>query len=187
MFHYFKSHHSFIFKYNSKQSACNAEDLGAIPGLGKSAGGEHGNPLQYSCLENPHGQRILVGYSALGSQRIRHDWSNLALIIQVTLRDYHNLPSLLKSNFLDCSSNGLISLLYSPIFSLYKKKAFIQEYIVEMNWIWRLQVKSESATMHHFPNHWPFKLPCSSATAFIRIKSDPWVLDIWGYRYFLPL
>ena len=32
-------------------------------GLGRSPGGGHGNPLQYSCLENPHGQRSLVGYS----------------------------------------------------------------------------------------------------------------------------
>ena len=35
-----------------KEYACNAGDLGAIPGLGKSSGEEHGNPLQYSCLEN---------------------------------------------------------------------------------------------------------------------------------------
>ena len=31
--------------------------------LGRSLGRGHGNPLQYSCLENPHGQRSLVGYS----------------------------------------------------------------------------------------------------------------------------
>ena len=37
-------------------------DLGSIPGLGISPGGGHGNPLQCSCLENPHGQRSLVGY-----------------------------------------------------------------------------------------------------------------------------
>ena len=37
----------------SKESACNAGDLGSIPGLGRSPGGGHGNPLQYSCLENP--------------------------------------------------------------------------------------------------------------------------------------
>ena len=49
-----------------KESACNAGDLGSIPGLGKSHGGGHGNPLQYSCLENPHGQRSLVGYSPWG-------------------------------------------------------------------------------------------------------------------------
>ena len=35
-----------------KESTCNAVDLGLIPGLGKSPGGGHGNPLQYSCLEN---------------------------------------------------------------------------------------------------------------------------------------
>ena len=40
---------------NSKESACNVGDLGLIPGLGRSPGGEHGSPLQYSCLENPQG------------------------------------------------------------------------------------------------------------------------------------
>ena len=46
-----------------KESACNAGDPGSIPGLGRSPGGGHGNPLQYSFLENPHGQRSLAGYS----------------------------------------------------------------------------------------------------------------------------
>ena len=46
-----------------KESACNAGDLDSIPGLGRLLGGGHGNPLQYSCLENPHGQRSLAGYS----------------------------------------------------------------------------------------------------------------------------
>ena len=36
-----------------KVSACNAGDLGLIPGLGRSHGEGNGNPLQYSCLENP--------------------------------------------------------------------------------------------------------------------------------------
>ena len=36
-----------------KASACNAGDLSSIPGLGRSAGEGNGNPLQYSCLENP--------------------------------------------------------------------------------------------------------------------------------------
>ena len=49
-----------------KASACNAGDLGSIPGLGRSPGGGHGNPLRYSCLENPHGQRSLAGYSPWG-------------------------------------------------------------------------------------------------------------------------
>ena len=36
-----------------KASACNAGDLGSIPGLGRSPGEGNSNPLQYSCLENP--------------------------------------------------------------------------------------------------------------------------------------
>ena len=37
--------------------------MGSIPGSGRSPREENGNPLQYSCLENPQGQRSLVGYS----------------------------------------------------------------------------------------------------------------------------
>ena len=38
---------------DGKESACNAGDLRLIPGLGRSSGEGNGNPLQYSCLENP--------------------------------------------------------------------------------------------------------------------------------------
>ena len=40
---------------DGKESTCNVLDLGLTPGLGRSSGGGHGNPLQYSCMENPHG------------------------------------------------------------------------------------------------------------------------------------
>ena len=40
---------------DSKESTFNAGELGAISGLGRSPGGGHGSPLQYACLENPHG------------------------------------------------------------------------------------------------------------------------------------
>ena len=46
------------------------KDLGSIPGLGRSPGGRHGNPFQYSCLEKPHGQRSLVGYSPWGRKEL---------------------------------------------------------------------------------------------------------------------
>ena len=49
-----------------KECTGNAGDLGSIPGLGRSPGEGHGNPLQYSCLENPHGQRSLAGCSLQG-------------------------------------------------------------------------------------------------------------------------
>ena len=41
-------------------------DTSLISGWGRSPGGVHGNPLEYSCMEDPHGQRRLVGYSAQG-------------------------------------------------------------------------------------------------------------------------
>ena len=48
---------------DSREFMCNVGDLGLIPGLGRSPGEGHGNPLQYSCLENSYGQRSLAGYS----------------------------------------------------------------------------------------------------------------------------
>ena len=64
---------------DSKESACNEGDLGSIPGLGdlgsipglgRSPGGGHGSPHQYSYLENPCGQRNLVGYSPWGHKEL---------------------------------------------------------------------------------------------------------------------
>jgi len=49
-----------------KESNCNAGNPGSIPGLGRSPAEGIGYTLQYSCLENPHGQRSLVGYSPRG-------------------------------------------------------------------------------------------------------------------------
>ena len=54
-----------------KNPAANAGDVrnpGSIPGLGRSPEEGLGNPLQYSWLENPHGQRSLTGYSPWGSK-----------------------------------------------------------------------------------------------------------------------
>ena len=48
---------------NLPANAGDIRDADSIPGLGRSPGGEHGNLLQYSCLEDPHGQRSLAGFS----------------------------------------------------------------------------------------------------------------------------
>ena len=48
---------------NLPANAGNIKDVGSIPGSGRSSGGGHGNPLEDSCLENPHGRRSLAGCS----------------------------------------------------------------------------------------------------------------------------
>ena len=52
---------------NPPASVGSVRDDGSIPGLGRSPGRRHGNPLQYSCLENP----IDRGAQSMGSQRLR--------------------------------------------------------------------------------------------------------------------
>ena len=55
-----------------KESAFNARDAGLIPGLGRSPRGGHGNPLQYSCLENPMEEEP-GGLQSIGSLRVGQD------------------------------------------------------------------------------------------------------------------
>ena len=70
---------------NLPTNAGDVRDAGSIPGLGGPPGKGHGNPLQYSCLENPHGQRSLVGYSPWGrkesgmNEATEHAWSHFWL------------------------------------------------------------------------------------------------------------
>ena len=53
-----------------KESTGNVGDLGLIPSLVSLHGGGHSNPLQYSCMENPHGQRSLAVYSPWGCKEL---------------------------------------------------------------------------------------------------------------------
>ena len=61
-----------------KNLPANAGDAGLIPGYGRSPGGGHGYPLQYSCLENPTDPEEPGGLQFPGSQRVWQEWSNLA-------------------------------------------------------------------------------------------------------------
>ena len=62
---------------NPAANAGDVRDSGSIPRLGRSPGGRHGSPLQYSCLENPMDTGA-CGLGSIGSQRVGHDWSDLA-------------------------------------------------------------------------------------------------------------
>ena len=56
-----------------KNPPADAGDAGLIPGLRRSPREGNGNPLYYSCLENPVDGRILVGCGPWGCKRVRHD------------------------------------------------------------------------------------------------------------------
>ena len=70
---------------DSKEFTCNAGDLGSIPRLGRSPRGGHGNPLQYSCLENPQRQRSLAGYSPWGHKEL--DMTERLSTLPITTND----------------------------------------------------------------------------------------------------
>ena len=65
--------YSFPLRLRGKKSICNAGDIGSIPVSAKSPGEGNDNLLQYSCLENSHGQRSLAGYRPWRHKRVRHD------------------------------------------------------------------------------------------------------------------
>ena len=73
-FHGYNLLKGFLDGSDGKEFAYNVGDLGSIPRFERSPGGGNGNPLQYSSLENPHGQRGLADYSPWG-HRVRHDWA----------------------------------------------------------------------------------------------------------------
>ena len=58
-----------ILVKKSPANAGDVRDLGLIPELGRSPGGGHGNPLQYSCLENPQPGEL----QSMGSQRVGYN------------------------------------------------------------------------------------------------------------------
>ena len=64
----------FLGGSGGKKSTCNVRDMGLIPGLGRSLGEGNGNPLQYSCLENPTHKGSWgwwgVGYSPWGHREV---------------------------------------------------------------------------------------------------------------------
>jgi len=72
MFHLHISALGFLGGPVGNESTCNAGNPGSIPGWGRSPGEGHGNPLQYSCLENPWTEEP-GGLQSVGSQRVGHD------------------------------------------------------------------------------------------------------------------
>ena len=108
---------------DGKASAWNVGDPGLIPGLGQSLGEGNGNPLQYSCLENPM-DRVPSGLQSIGSQRVGHNKS--------------------------CSMSGsnLDSILKSRDITLLTKVCLIRVMVFSSShvWMWELDYKESCAS-----------------------------------------
>ena len=90
-----------------KVSGCNVGELGSISALGRSPEEGHDNPLKYSCLENPHGQRRLAGYSPWGHKESdRTEWHSRAQDIHMFHPSWSSLPPHLTP--LGCRCHKLI-------------------------------------------------------------------------------
>ena len=72
-----------------KESACKVGDPGSVPGLGRSHGEGHGNPLQYSCLESPMDR----GAWWTMVHRVAESWTRLKRL------SMHNIPQILLLTF----------------------------------------------------------------------------------------
>ena len=86
---------------NLPANAGDAGNTGSTPGSGRSPGGGNGNPVQYSCLENPHGQRSMVGYSPWGhkeSDMTEHTHTAIqCAFIYKTIKALRKISSMLQS------------------------------------------------------------------------------------------
>ena len=85
---------------NLPTKAGEVRDVGSVPGSGRSPGGGHGNPLQYSCLENPM-DRGAWRATVTGSQRVRHNWS-MSMHVHTSDNCYHRLPRWLSGKEYFC-------------------------------------------------------------------------------------
>ena len=74
---------------NSPANAGDSRDVGSIPGSGRSPGGEHGNPIQYSCLENP----MNGGAWRATVYRVAKSWTQLK---QLSTKDDNDTPTKIK-------------------------------------------------------------------------------------------
>ena len=104
---------------NPLTNAGDVRDVGSIPGSGRSPGGGHGNPLQYSLPGEPHGQRSLVGYSPQGRKEL-----DMTEVTQRARTHTHTLSS-------NMPAFPVLS------FHIYVKLVILPELLVEVNTLHR--------------------------------------------------
>ena len=128
---------------NPSANAGGTRDTGSIPRLGRSPGEGHGNPLQYSCLENPWTEEP-GGLQIMESQKAGHDWSssssstlNYKAIDQKLNSPYTNRNEFLYTLFIF----DLIFLAISKIHILIAISEKYNKSVCGWNWSWLFRVK----------------------------------------------
>ena len=114
-----------------KESSCTAGDPASIPWLARYPGEGNGYPLQYSCLENAHGQRTLVGYSQWGHKELdMTEWLKYMYYSNILTPTFvlHLDPQL---NILDDTLSPCSSYLLVELFGLIK----ISRHLWKGSWI----------------------------------------------------
>ena len=89
--------------FSDKESTCSAGDRGSIPGLGRSPGGAHGNPLQYSCLENSRDR----GAQQVAVHGVTKSWTQLKRLSTVAYNDNY-APTFRRNKCWECKEVGAI-------------------------------------------------------------------------------
>ena len=115
---------------NPPANARDAGDMGSVPGSGRCPGAGHGNPFQYSCLEN-HMDRG-AWRTIVVSQRISHDWAPMrGMAKSVPMNQFSTVLILLFANINHCGFKIchyylilLISSLISPSIFKYQSDVF---------------------------------------------------------------
>ena len=128
----------------SKESVCNAGDLGSIYGLGRFPTEGHSHLLQYSFLENPHGQRSLVSYSPWDQKESDTNCT--------TKHSTHSTVSVLESS-------------YSWL-SIHKHSAFLSTFI---HLVSSFYFFSSKLWVHFFP-----KLHLCCHSLYLQLKFTKW-------------
>ena len=134
---------------NWPANAGDTGDLGLLPGLGRSPGGGQGNPLHYSCLENPHGQRRLAGYSPWG-----HNESDMTVTKHST-----GVPKILLQA-VNASWLGPISMFLNYCFPMVLWSTLCDTFSFTFGYIWKDHQRIG-----------PFK-NMNSAPAYIQLESQ---------------
>ena len=157
--------YSFPGGSDGKESTHNAGDLGSIPELGRSPGGGHDNPLQYSCLENPGGPQEPGRVRSMELQRIGHDW-------MTKHKHIHNMQCIILIIY-KCAIHGIKYILNvvqpSPLSS---PRTFSSS-----------QIKTPLISCSPFPSNYFFLFSChlQSAQQHITGLHVSWVTDVIGW------